>query len=318
MEITPTTAATAAAARRSTEQAGSAGALAADFQTFLTLLTTQMKNQDPLKPMESTEFVAQLATFSGVEQQVRANDRLDAIIEVLGGGAAGLAEWIGREVRAPGKAAFEGEPVEVGFAPVAGADKAWLVVRNDFDQIVARLPVDPAADTVAWDGTDGMGNAASRTAATASRSRASTARRPARHPGRHGLRRRHRGARRRRPAGARARGRQPRDARPGDGGPVTPRRTVAASRPERANQAPRERAGSRVDGLPRRRSSGAGRHSAAPGRRPTHPRPLPLFGSFSAWTGAAVVLHLVRAAILLRPGAVTITNWLIFSTSSCR
>ena len=158
MEITPTTAATAAAAR-STEQAGSAGALAADFQTFLTLLTTQMKNQDPLKPMESTEFVAQLATFSGVEQQVRANDRLDDIIEVLGGGAAGLAEWIGREVRAPGKAAFEGEPVEVGFAPVAGADKAWLVVRNDFDQIVARLPVDPAADTAAWDGTDGMGTA---------------------------------------------------------------------------------------------------------------------------------------------------------------
>ena len=158
MEITPTTAATAAATR-STEQAGSAGALAADFQTFLTLLTTQMKNQDPLKPMESTEFVAQLATFSGVEQQVRANDRLDAIIEVLGGGAAGLAEWIGREVRAPGKAAFEGEPVEVGFAPVAGADKAWLVVRNDFDAIVARLPIDPAADTAAWDGTDGMGNA---------------------------------------------------------------------------------------------------------------------------------------------------------------
>ena len=158
MEITPTTAATAAAAR-STEQAGSAGALAADFQTFLTLLTTQMKNQDPLKPMESTEFVAQLATFSGVEQQVRANDRLDDIIEVLGGGAAGLAEWIGREVRAPGKAAFEGEPVEVGFAPVAGADKAWLVVRNDFDQIVARLPIDPAADTAAWDGTDGMGTA---------------------------------------------------------------------------------------------------------------------------------------------------------------
>jgi len=159
MEITPTSPATTPAAARASETDGSAGALAADFQTFLTLLTTQMRNQDPLKPMESTEFVAQLATFSGVEQQVRANDRLDAIIEVLGGGAAGLAEWIGREVRAPGKAAFDGEPVEVGTAPVAGATKAWLVVRNDFDQVVARLPVDPAADTVEWDGSDGMGNA---------------------------------------------------------------------------------------------------------------------------------------------------------------
>jgi flagellar basal-body rod modification protein FlgD len=157
MEINPTTAATASAAARSTEQAESAGALAADFQTFLTLLTTQMKNQDPLKPMESTEFVAQLATFSGVEQQVRANDRLDAIIEVLGGGAAGLAEWIGREVRAPGKAAFDGETIEVGMTPVRDADKAWLVVRNDFQQVVARLPVDPTAETVEWAGTDDMG-----------------------------------------------------------------------------------------------------------------------------------------------------------------
>jgi flagellar basal-body rod modification protein FlgD len=159
MEITPTTAATASAAARASDQAESAGALAADFQTFLTLLTTQMRNQDPLKPMESTEFVAQLATFSGVEQQVRANDRLDAIRELLGGGAAGLAAWIGREVRAPGKADFAGEPVEVGTTPVQGADKAWLVVRNDFDQIVARLPVDPAAETVEWTGTDAMGTA---------------------------------------------------------------------------------------------------------------------------------------------------------------
>jgi flagellar basal-body rod modification protein FlgD len=158
MEITPTTAATASAASaRATEQAESTGALAADFQTFLTLLTTQMRNQDPLKPMESTEFVAQLATFSGVEQQVRTNDRLDAMMEVLGGGAAGLASWIGKEVRAPGKAAFAGEPVEVGMTPVVGADKAWLVVRNDFDQVVARLPVDPAAESAEWAGTDDMG-----------------------------------------------------------------------------------------------------------------------------------------------------------------
>jgi len=160
MEINPTTAAAtaAAAAPRSTDQAESAGALAADFQTFLTLLTSQMRNQDPLKPMESTEFVAQLATFSGVEQQVRSNDRLDAILEVLGGGgAAGLAQWIGREVRAPGKAAFDGAPVEVGTTPVEGATKAFLLVRNDFDQVVARLPVDPAAESVEWTGTDDMG-----------------------------------------------------------------------------------------------------------------------------------------------------------------
>ncbi len=139
------------------DTAGPAG----DFETFLTLLTTQLKNQDPLKPMESTEFVAQLASFSAVEQQVRTNDRLDQIYQALaGGGADGLAQWIGKEVRAPGNGSFAGTPMEVEVTPNAEADKAWLVVRNDFDQVVSRKEIDPAASTVTWDGTDDMGSMA--------------------------------------------------------------------------------------------------------------------------------------------------------------
>ena len=99
-----------------------------------------MRNQDPLKPMESTEFIGQLATFSGVEQQVRANDRLDGILSALGGGSsAGLAEWIGREVRAP---AAGGVRRRAGGGRLDrradGADKAVLVVTNDFGTVVAR------------------------------------------------------------------------------------------------------------------------------------------------------------------------------------
>jgi flagellar basal-body rod modification protein FlgD len=131
-----------------------------DFETFLTLLTTQMRNQDPLKPMDSTEFVAQLASFSQVEQQIRANERLDGILGVLGGGSpAGLAEWIGKEVEVAAKADFAGAPIEVGVTPVAEADRAVLVVRNDFDQVVARLPVAADAERLSWDGTDEMGDA---------------------------------------------------------------------------------------------------------------------------------------------------------------
>jgi flagellar basal-body rod modification protein FlgD len=53
-----------------------------DYQTFLKLLVTQMKNQDPTKPMESTEYVAQLASFSNVEQNVRTNAKLDQIMQI--------------------------------------------------------------------------------------------------------------------------------------------------------------------------------------------------------------------------------------------
>lgn len=48
-----------------------------DFETFLRLLTTQLQNQDPLDPTNSTEFVAQLANFSSVEQQVQTNTKLE-------------------------------------------------------------------------------------------------------------------------------------------------------------------------------------------------------------------------------------------------
>lgn len=52
----------------------------ADYDTFLKLLVTQLKNQDPTKPMDSTEYLSQLATFSGVEQSIQTNNKLDQLL----------------------------------------------------------------------------------------------------------------------------------------------------------------------------------------------------------------------------------------------
>ncbi|MDX8465288.1 flagellar hook assembly protein FlgD [Mesorhizobium sp. VK23B] len=54
---------------------------AVDYQSFLKLLIAEMKNQDPTKPMDSTQYVAQLATFSQVEQSVQTNSKLDQIMQ---------------------------------------------------------------------------------------------------------------------------------------------------------------------------------------------------------------------------------------------
>lgn len=56
---------------------------AEEFETFLTLLTAQIKNQDPLAPLDSTQFVEQLATFSGLELQAESNQKLDQIMFLL-------------------------------------------------------------------------------------------------------------------------------------------------------------------------------------------------------------------------------------------
>ncbi|HZP19795.1 MAG TPA: flagellar hook assembly protein FlgD [Bauldia sp.] len=56
------------------------GAGSLDYKAFLKLLIAQLKNQDPTQPMDSTAFVAQLATFSQVEQSISANSKLDSLL----------------------------------------------------------------------------------------------------------------------------------------------------------------------------------------------------------------------------------------------
>src|SRR3954466_5511563 len=54
--------------------------LAGNFNTFLQLLTTQLKNQNPLDPLDTNQFTQQLVQFAGVEQQLRTNDQLSALL----------------------------------------------------------------------------------------------------------------------------------------------------------------------------------------------------------------------------------------------
>lgn len=58
-----------------------AGGAAVDYQAFLKLLVAEMKNQDPTEPMDSTEYVAQLASFSQVEQSVQINNKLEQLLK---------------------------------------------------------------------------------------------------------------------------------------------------------------------------------------------------------------------------------------------
>jgi flagellar basal-body rod modification protein FlgD len=56
--------------------------LANNFQTFLTLLTTQLKNQNPLDPLDTNQFTQQLVQFAGVEQQMKMNTQLGSLITI--------------------------------------------------------------------------------------------------------------------------------------------------------------------------------------------------------------------------------------------
>jgi len=59
-----------------------AGTLASNFQTFLTLLTTQLKHQNPLDPLDTNQFTAQLVQFASVEQQMKTNTQLGSLVSI--------------------------------------------------------------------------------------------------------------------------------------------------------------------------------------------------------------------------------------------
>jgi flagellar basal-body rod modification protein FlgD len=67
----------------STTTSDDAAAASVDYDSFLKLLIAQMKNQDPTKPMDSSQFVAQLASFSQVEQGIKTNQKLDTLMTTM-------------------------------------------------------------------------------------------------------------------------------------------------------------------------------------------------------------------------------------------
>jgi len=80
----PTTVVSAAASSTdkttTTTSSTTSTGLADNFQTFLTLLTTQLQNQNPLDPLDTNQFTQQLVQFAGVEQQLKSNEQLKALL----------------------------------------------------------------------------------------------------------------------------------------------------------------------------------------------------------------------------------------------
>lgn len=83
--------------------------IADNFQTFLTLLTTQLQHQDPLDPLDTNQFTAQLVQFAGVEQQLKQNDQLKSLIDIEKSAQATQAlVYVGNTVAVDGsKAQFD-------------------------------------------------------------------------------------------------------------------------------------------------------------------------------------------------------------------
>ncbi|MGZ9812572.1 flagellar hook capping FlgD N-terminal domain-containing protein [Pseudoroseicyclus sp. H15] len=156
MDISPNSA--AAPARATAAQSEGQAVITSDFNTFLTMLTVQLQNQDPLDPVDADDFAMQLATFSGVEQQVLTNDLLTAMSSQLAlTSLADMAGWVGEEVRISAPAWFDGAPITLAPNPALAADAVELVVKDAEGREVQRLAIPVSAEPIEWAGVDENG-----------------------------------------------------------------------------------------------------------------------------------------------------------------
>lgn len=129
-----------------------------DYDTYLRMLTTQLRYQDPLDPINASDYAAQLAAFSTVEQQVATNALLTSLNErfdLLG--MAQLSGWVGQEALTTAPVPFDGTPVTLRLSPDTRADDAVLVIRDQGGNIVARETVPTGERPYLWLGGDATG-----------------------------------------------------------------------------------------------------------------------------------------------------------------
>lgn len=136
--------------------------LSSSRDEFLRLFVAQLENQNPLDPQSGADMVAQLAQFSGVEQQVETNRRLAELTAAQdAAGSAGLANLVGRPVTADASSfAVDGEgpppPITLDSTGVVAGGEA--IIRGADGREVARAPIAPGPPpTLAWDGRTAAG-----------------------------------------------------------------------------------------------------------------------------------------------------------------
>ncbi len=145
------------------QTSNSSAQLAEDFDDFLVLLTTQLQNQDPLSPMDSTEFTNQLVNFAGVEQQINANQKLDALVATgIGSAFSSALNYVGLDVSyLSSEAYFDGSvPVEVNYAIEGQSVDTTINILSSSGSLVYSQKVsdDDNVENFVWDGrTNGGG-----------------------------------------------------------------------------------------------------------------------------------------------------------------
>jgi flagellar basal-body rod modification protein FlgD len=159
MAVTPASSAAAA----TSQSAISRSTIANNFDTFLLLLTTQLKNQNPLDPLDTNQFTQQLVQFAGVEQQIRSNESLEALVNLNKTSQLSTAmNYVGATVTADGATSALKDNVATWYITSPRAASATINITDATGNIVftRETTLDSGTYSYTWDGKKSDGTTA--------------------------------------------------------------------------------------------------------------------------------------------------------------
>lgn len=139
--VDATSSTTATSNTASSATANDAASLTGDYTTFLNLLTAQIKNQDPLSPMDTTEWTNQLVQYSSVEQQLKANQYLSALVN------SGAQDQMSQGANLIGKTVS----ADLDTATLTNGQASWQYALGG-DATAATVTIKDSDGNVVWSG----------------------------------------------------------------------------------------------------------------------------------------------------------------------
>jgi len=129
--------------------------IASNFTTFLTLLTTQLKNQNPLDPLDTNQFTQQLVQFAQVEQQMKSNDQLQTLVTLQQSAQATAAlSYVGSTVVLDGSSTQMTNSLATWNLNVSKPATATITIQNSTGQTVytGKAALNPGGQAFTWNG----------------------------------------------------------------------------------------------------------------------------------------------------------------------
>jgi flagellar basal-body rod modification protein FlgD len=151
---------TTAAGSTSSASGADRKTIAENFDAFLLLLTTQLKNQNPLEPLDTNQFTQQLVQFASVEQQIKSNDTLNALLTSTQSSiVSSAASFVGMEITADGATTRLSDGKAQWKLDLARAATATITITNAEGSVVKTdtKSFNSGSQTYDWDGLTSTG-----------------------------------------------------------------------------------------------------------------------------------------------------------------